>query len=279
MLFLFVCFILFCGCVAYLFWDIILLFFGKDIPPTSTISNAPLIVGLSNATRELRGQNENFYIGIDEKKRMIKISVNRSKTFRTRDNYKHYSIRSKVFYYNDLISVEIIEDTVTVSKTNRGSQLIGAGIGGALLGGTGAVIGGLSGKKTGSTEIKNVTLRIVIDDENNSVFDLPFLESKYPIKKTSNQYTKAINSIYSWHSILTKIIENEDKIKNEQFKEDTLKNVESNQAIKDDNKDVLKEIKNIDTNIVDQLEKLANMKSEGLISEVEFNKLKEKIIS
>ncbi|QYG30024.1 SHOCT domain-containing protein [Mammaliicoccus sciuri] len=278
MLFLLVCFLLFCGCVAYLFWDVILLLFGKDIPPTSTISNAPLIIGLSNATREIRGQNENFYIGIDETKRMIKISVNRSKMFRTRDNYKHYSIFSKVFYYKNLISVEIIEDTVTVSKTNRGSQLIGAGIGGALLGGTGAVIGGLSGKKTGTTEIKNVTLRIVIDDENNSVFDLPFLESKYPIKKTSNQYTKAINSIYSWHSILTKIIENDDKIENEQFKEDNKNEIESNQPNKENNKEVPTEINN-NTNIVNQLEKIADMKNNGLISEVEFNKLKEKIIS
>ncbi|MCJ0919614.1 SHOCT domain-containing protein [Mammaliicoccus sciuri] len=277
MLFLFVCFMLFCGCVAYLFWDVILLLFGKNIPATSTISNAPLIIGLSNATREIRGQNENFYIGVDENKRLIKLSVNKSRMFRTRDNYKHYSIRTKVFNYDDLISVKIIEDSVTVSKTNRGSQIIGAGIGGALLGGTGAIIGGLSGTKTGSTEIKDITLRIVINDDINSVFDLPFLERKYPIKKTSNQYTKAINSIYSWHSILTKIIENEDKIKNEQFKEDNINDSESDQFNKESNIEISTEINN-NTNIVDQLEKIADMKSKGLISEVEFNKLKSKLI-
>ncbi|WP_239705808.1 hypothetical protein [Mammaliicoccus sp. E-M24] len=238
----------------------------------------PSMKGLFDADREIYGQNENFYIGINEQKKFIKLGLNTSKHFRTADSYRHYNIITRTFDYKDIISVEIIEDSVTVSKTNRASQLVGAGIGGVIAGGTGAIIGGLSGKKTGTTEIKNITLRIVLNDERNSVFDLPFLESKYPIKKTSNEYTKAINCIYSWHSILTKIIENEDKIENEHVKEDNINDSESDQFNKESNTEISTEINN-NTNIVEQLEKIADMKSKGLISEVEFNKLKEKIIS
>lgn len=272
MMFLFVCFVLFCVCMTVLFM----------IPPDNVKKEKdkalPTMQGLFNADRQTYGQNENFYIGINEQNKHIKLGINTSKHFRTADSYRHYNIMTRTFDYKNIISVEIIEDNATVTKTNRASQLVGAGIGGALLGGTGAIVGGLSGKKTGSTEIKNITLRVVVNDERNSVFDLPFLEKKYPIKKSSNEYTQAINSIYSWHTILTKIIENEDRIKNEQFKEDNIKDIESDQLNKEDNKEMLTEIENNKINIVDQLEKIADMKNKGLINDSEFNKLKSKLI-
>lgn len=271
MMFFIVFFILFFGCAAYLFRDEITMISGKDVPVNSILSNAPLIVGLSSATKEIRGQNENFYIGINEEKRIIKLGVNKSKMFRTRDNYKNYSIKYRVFDYKDIISVEIIEDSVTVSKTNRTSQLVGAGIGGAIAGGAGAIVGGLSGKTTGSTEITNITLRVITTDEQNTVFDLPFLEKKSPIKKSSNEYSKAIQDVHKWNSIIKNIINHQEKERTEKINNDKSK---EKQTI--ENTEVIQDKKN--NSIVDEIERLANMKDQGVLSDIEFNKLKSKLI-
>lgn len=271
MMFFIVFFILFFGCAAYLFRDEITMISGKDVPVNSILSNAPLIVGLSSATKEIRGQNENFYIGINEEKRIIKLSVNKSKMFRTRDNYKNYSIKYRVFDYKDIISVEIIEDSVTVSKTNRASQLVGAGIGGAIAGGAGAIVGGLSGKTTGSTEITNITLRVITTDEQNTVFDLPFLEKKSPIKKSSNEYSKAIQDVHKWNSIIKNIINHQEKEQTEKINNDKSKEkqtIENTEAVQDKK----------NNNIIDEIERLANMKEQGVLSDIEFNKLKSKLI-
>ncbi|MCD8874706.1 hypothetical protein K2V74_10275 [Mammaliicoccus sciuri] len=242
----------------------------------------PSMRGDFDAERQTYGQNENFFIGINNEEKLIKIGMNTSKHFRTADSYRHYKILTRTFNYKEIVSVEIIEDDVTVTKSNRASQLVGAGIGSALLGGTGAIIGGLSGKKTGTTEIKNITLRIVVNDEVNSVFDLPFLEKKYPIKRTANEYKYAINSIYSWHSVLTKIIENEDQLKDIEIKQNTTIQLEDKQEkLKTDkSKNASNNVINDSnsTSIIDQLERIVSMKENGLIDDIEFSKLKNKII-
>src|SRR5690625_2106720 len=51
----------------------------------------------------------------------------------------------------DIIESEVVVDSHTITKTARGSQIGGAAVGGVLLGGVGAIIGGLSGG-TGSFE-------------------------------------------------------------------------------------------------------------------------------
>ena len=51
------------------------------------------------------------------------------------------------FTVSSIISCEILEDDIQLAYANRGSQLAGIAVGGILLGGVGAVIGGLSGSK------------------------------------------------------------------------------------------------------------------------------------
>lgn len=62
--------------------------------------------------------------------------------------------------YENLISVEVLQDNATVISTSRGSQLAGAAIGGALFGVAGAVVGGLSGSQTSSSKVKKNSTKI-----------------------------------------------------------------------------------------------------------------------
>lgn len=275
-MFLSVCLVLFVLCIV----GVTLIPDVKTNVRKEKDKNLPKMQGDFDADRQSYGQNENFYIGIIEKSKQIKIGLNTSKFYRTADNYRVYNIVTRTFDFKKLVSIEIIEDSVVVSKTNRASQIVGAGIGGALLGGTGAIIGGLSGKKTGATEIKNVTLRIVVDDYKDSVFDLPFLEKKQPIKQSSDEYRAAINSIYSWHNVLTKIIKKEDEIEEHECNGSNTITVEETEKVNNiKNKEILSNVDNNSINLINQLEKIASMKEKGFIDEIEFNKLKNKIIN
>lgn len=206
---------------------------------------------------------KNFYIGINNEQKKLRIYYNGSPYA---DMYKDFASYTNTFDYEQIIGVEIIEDEVSISKTNRKNQIVGAGIGAAVAGGTGAVIGGLSGKTSTSQEVQNITLRVIIDDYNNPIYDLPFLNQKDSIKKTNSIYKNAIKMTYQWHNILSKVI-NEKNIEivpvNSQY---------------ETNNEPLKETVSTNINYVAEIERIASLKNKGLITEDEFNILKNKII-
>lgn len=71
--------------------------------------------------------------------------------------------------------VEIVKDGSTVATTNRGSQALGAAVGGLALGGVGAIIGGLSASSTSAERIRSVTLTITVEDNERPVHHVTFL--------------------------------------------------------------------------------------------------------
>ncbi|KAA9007393.1 hypothetical protein F4V43_02580 [Paenibacillus spiritus] len=121
--------------------------------------------------------------------------------------YKDYAFR---YNFSDLVESEILQDNTSITKTSRGSQVGGALVGGVLAGGLGAVIGGLSGTQTSNTIIKSLSLRIIVDDLNKPVHIINFLQnnnqkSNYPCVK------EAIDNIQHWHSIMSVIINRNEK--------------------------------------------------------------------
>lgn len=70
--------------------------------------------------------------------------------------------------------VEVRKNGVTVTRTNRGSQLAGAAIGGLAFGLPGAMVGGLSGSSTASERLKAVSLFYVLDNQEQPVHEVWF---------------------------------------------------------------------------------------------------------
>lgn len=60
----------------------------------------------------------------------------------------------------DIVSVDVKVNSSTVTKTNRASQLAGAAVGAAALGGIGLLLGGLTGSKTSRDMIETLSLEI-----------------------------------------------------------------------------------------------------------------------
>jgi len=77
--------------------------------------------------------------------------------------------------FSTVIEAEIVIDGKTVTKTSRGSQAVGIAVGAALGGGLGAVIGGLSGSTTTSQQVRNVFLRLVLNNLDYPIHDVEFV--------------------------------------------------------------------------------------------------------
>jgi len=105
-----------------------------------------------------------------------------------------FEIALNVISYNDIIESEIIAEGKTITKTSRVNQFAGAAIGGLLLGGVGAVIGGLSGKTETSKNIKDVSLKIIINDMSNPVHIIPM---------TSDNPSAALQEAQRWYDLLS----------------------------------------------------------------------------
>lgn len=73
-----------------------------------------------------------------------------------------------VLEVSKLTEAELRADEISITKAARGSQLVGVAVGGALLGGVGAVIGGLSGKQISTSDVKSLSIHLKFDD-----FDRP----------------------------------------------------------------------------------------------------------
>ena len=160
------------------------------------------------------------------------------------DNEKLYIIYIKenshnVLNYNDIISIEIIENGKVVFKKSTTRTVGGAIAGNLIAGGAEAVIGGLSSDTTVHKEIKSITIKLLIRDPNNPSIELT-LESLFRVKQAT-QIKDIINVII-------------DKINNKYLKE-------------------------TDISVADELIKLSDLKKQGILSEEEFIKQKNQILN
>lgn len=165
--------------------------------------------GASGATisQGFVGKDAKTGIALDEKNKKI-ILVDKIE--------EHFT--SRVISYSDVLSSEIVEDGESVTKTTRSSQLGGALVGGLLLGGLGAVVGGLSGSKTsGKGKVMKLELHIIVNDMRQPLHVISFLRQE--VKRSGYGgvvYDEALNKARHWHSlfnVLLKQVENNQQTK------------------------------------------------------------------
>lgn len=179
------------------------------------------------------------------------------------DNKKQIAIKEHegtivIYSYNDILSCEIVEDGETVYKKSRtiGRSIIG----GAIAGGTGAVIGGLSGKTKENKEIKSLVLRVVFKSTNKPIVKLGFIDAERSKEKVdlsqpyyAQLYKEALDSVKDWKDTFEIIINSV--------------NSEKEGA------------SNSYSSVSDELIKLNDLKEKGILTADEFEQQKKKILS
>lgn len=103
------------------------------------------------------------------------------------------------FSFEKIISSEIAEDSATVTKTDRGDQLVGVTIGGLVAGPAGAIIGGLSGATTSREKVKRVEVVLYLDDMKTPVLHIPFLELPSTVDRSGFIAMHAFELAHRWH--------------------------------------------------------------------------------
>lgn len=156
-----------------------------------------------------------------------------------------------------MLSCEIFTDGDTVTKTSRSSQAGGALVGGVLLGGVGAIIGGLSGKKTAVEKVRRVDLRIVVNNTQKPVHDINLYSGE--TNKNSMFHKAATEKARHWHSLIAILIKRADE--EDKAKESTPQPVEKNKSV------------------ADELSKLMELKEKGILTDEEFTQQKLKLLS
>lgn len=142
------------------------------------------------------------WIGTDLNRSMAVDEIGRQICFVSsfNGNFQH-----RVYPARDILQVSVVEDgiTVTQTKTSRASQIGGAIVGGALFGGVGALIGGLSGTKNSvSSEMATaIELQIMVNDAQNPVWVVPFLSCQQ--SKTTENYVTSKQFVIMWHGLIT----------------------------------------------------------------------------
>ncbi|AMQ06784.1 hypothetical protein [Sporosarcina psychrophila] len=78
------------------------------------------------------------------------------------------------FNYSDIVDFELLEDGESIATGGLGRALVG----GALFGGVGAIVGGVTGKRKSKDVCSSLRLKVTINDMNNPVVYINFIETK-----------------------------------------------------------------------------------------------------
>lgn len=168
----------------------------------------------------------------------------------------------RVFRAADVMSVEVYEDGRTISQANRGRQVGAALVGNIIAGGPGAVIGGLGARVRSRDEIHDLTLRLTVDDRKFPIFDLRL--NKAAVLKGSVLHSELSTTARGWASLVEAMMRTAGP---------------SLQASEASSEEKLRNSAPSMHGLADELAKLSALRASGVLTEEEFSRLKQRLIT
>lgn len=169
----------------------------------------------------------------------------------------------QVYNYEDIISVELIEDNEIVSKKSTGRTIGGAVLGGVVAGGVGAIVGGLSGASKQHQLHSSVKVKILL--RNNAVpsIELNCFDAKTmtidgkPVTGEDMLYRQGICQAKRITDTLTVIIDAVDRAMTAQQRQAPV----------------------VMGSVAEEIAKLAALREKGILTEEEFSAQKSKLLA
>lgn len=192
--------------------------------------------------------NDNGLFAVDNSRKKILLLNMLTSTYRVLD-------------YSDLISVSIETDGKMISQKSTMRTIVGAAIGGVVMGSAGAIVGGLSGNTHIGQAVRCVSVKFTIRDTSLPTFDV-VLFNKLGVVKPSDPDYYQVNSALS---VANKIIALATVVIDEVDSYEKDKNTEHSKSI-------------ITNSIADELLKLIALKDKGILTEEEFNIQKQRLL-
>lgn len=179
------------------------------------------------------------------------------------------SANKVIIPFDKIISVEYSENGTTLSSKSTMRTIGGTVVGGALAGGAGAVVGGLSGSSKIEKRIKKVQVKIRLRDISNpsfiiNSFDAATMTTKSDGVKEDNMegyiLKQGIQDGKRITDIISVII---DEVDNSSGKPVNVSN----------------STKSAQSSVADELNKLLDLKKEGVLTQKEFDQQKTKLLN
>jgi predicted Zn-ribbon and HTH transcriptional regulator len=200
------------------------------------------------ASQQIVGEDGESGIAIDEQRKKVCL-------------IKHDAgnIDLVIISYKELLSSEICEDGTSVTKTSRVNQAGSALVGGLLLGGVGAVIGGLTGKTKTTDKIKRIDLRLIVNSTQSPIHNVNLMNVEG--KRGGLIYNSAIQKARHWHGLIEVLIKRVDSEE---------RDLQSNSH--------KPSLTSPTFSVADEIKKLADLHNAGALSSNEFQQQKAKLL-
>lgn len=195
----------------------------------------------------------NGFVAFDDKNKKVMFACDQDVT-------SHTHLEFKVVKYEDIISVQILEDGDAVFEKSTSRTIGGALIGGALMGGAGAVVGGLSGSSRKKKKVKSIKIKLILRKTRKPSFEFIIYNSDERKSDELKEYYQDAEKIKDTISVILDRIDREVAAESQKVFE--------NQKLSSSN-----------GSVADELTKLAALLEKGLLTEEEFERQKAKLLS
>ena len=169
------------------------------------------------------------------------------------------------FNYSDIIEVSYEENGSQLYTKSAGRTIGGAIVGGVLMGGAGAVVGGLSGASKQNKEIENMDIKILLRSTIRTSCVLHFKDVDRVLKTKEDAdrklYEKYVKNANQAKDVLSVIIDNAKQV-----------STPTAQPI------AQPVVAPASSSVADELAKLAKLKADGILTDEEFQAQKSKLL-
>lgn len=171
----------------------------------------------------------------------------------------------EIFNYSDIIQVSYEENGSQLYTKSAGRTVGGAIVGGFLMGGAGAVVGGLSGASKQNKEIRNMDIKILLRSTSRTSCVLHFKDVDRVLKTKEDAdrklYETYVKNANQAKDVLSVIIDN------------------AKQASTPIAQPIAQPVvAPASSSVADELAKLAKLKADGILTEEEFQAQKSKLL-
>ena len=173
--------------------------------------------------------------------------------------------RHEIINYSDIIEVSYEENGSQLYTKSAGRTIGGAIVGGFLMGGAGAVVGGLSGASKQNKEIENMDIKILLRSTIRTSCVLHFKDVDRVLKTKEDAdrklYEKYVKNANQAKDVLSVIIDNAKQV-----------STPTAQPI------AQPVVAPASSSVADELAKLAKLKADGILTDEEFQAQKSKLL-
>ena len=227
------------------------------------------IIEIPNVIKSNSFNYVNWYFMVDDtNKQLIIVHTNAA------------TITQKIVPFNEILGVEISENGTSVFSKSTSNAVGRALVGGVLLGGVGAIIGGTTGKSKETKIIDSYKMIIQLSNIDCPTYEIEFVDSSLELDELTQDniikhMKKCANQLKS--ILLTIIKSNEFALDMQKVQAPAIMQAEMQQKFLE-TKEIaaLEEKKN--TSIADELLKLSELHKNGVLTDEEYEALKKKLL-